>query len=182
MVASVTSVSRLLGAIPLVLSLAACAAAPRTDPHSAVDRTLEPLRGWRVEAGHVGEFVEVPAPGKVTVVDFWSTSCAPCIEAMPELERIWRRVDCRRVAFVGVSIDTDDSLTRETLEESFPVRVGFPMVYDGKAARLQGAFQVGGTVPSTFVVDRRGRVRFYFDGSPGDIERLERAISYLAAE
>jgi peroxiredoxin len=56
------------------------------------------------------------------------------------------------------------------------------MVYDGKAAKLQGVYKVAGTVPSTFVIDKQGRVRFYFDWSDGDMERLEQAIAALAAE
>ncbi len=101
---------------------------------------------------------------------------------MSELERIWQSVDKNVVQIIGVSIDTDDNLTRKTMAEEFPVQVTFPMVYDGKAAKLQGAFRVGGTVPSTFVIDKQGNVRFYFDGSPDDMERLEHAIRALVKE
>jgi peroxiredoxin len=41
---------------------------------------------------------------------------------------------------------------------------------------------VGGKVPSTFVVDKQGRVRFYFDGSDGDMQRLEQAVAVLMDE
>ena len=160
----------------------ACASLPQTDPHSAVSQTIESTRGWRVEETHIGEAIPIPSPGKVTVLDFWSSSCEPCIKAMPELERIWQGVDQNVVQIIGVSIDTDDNLTRKTMAEEFSVQVTFPMIYDGKAARLQGAFRVGGTVPSTFVIDKQGNVRFYFDGSNGDMERLEQAVHALAKE
>ena len=164
------------------LAFTACASLPTTDPHSTVAQTIESTRGWRVEQNHIGEAIPIPSPGKVTVLDFWSSSCEPCIRAMPELERIWQRVNQSQVQIIGVSIDTDDNLTRKTMAEEFPVQVTFPMVYDGKAAKLQGAFRVGGTVPSTFVIDKAGNVRFYFDGSPGDFDRLEQVIHALAKE
>jgi hypothetical protein len=41
---------------------------------------------------------------------------------------------------------------------------------------------VGGAVPATFVIDGHGAVRGYFDGSAGDMERLERLVSRLARE
>jgi len=130
----------------------------------------------------VGEHLNVPALGKVTVLDFWSTSCKPCIASMPALEQLWQKVDRSRVEIIGVSIDTDDALTRKTMKEKFPVQVTFPMIYDGKSAKLQGIYKVGGTVPSTFVIDKSGRIRFYFDGSKDDTARLEQAINALINE
>jgi thiol-disulfide isomerase/thioredoxin len=174
--------SRTIMFIAIAFLLAACATMPKTDAHAALDQAAESTRGWRVEEGHVGEYVEVPAPGKITVLDFWSTHCEPCIKAMPGLESIRQRVDRDRIAVIGVSIDEDDALARKTMKETFPVQVTFPVVYDGKAAKLQGIYKVGGRVPSTFVIDKQGRVRFYFDGSPGDMERLEQAVALLMGE
>ena len=120
-----------LSTFSVVLAVS-CASLPQTDPHSAVAQTIESTRGWRVEETHIGEAIPIPAPGKVTVLDFWSSSCEPCIKAMPELERIWQGVDQNSVQIIGVSIDTDDNLTRTTIAEEFPVQITFPMIYDGK--------------------------------------------------
>lgn len=168
--------------IAVTFLLTACATLPDTDAHAVLNQTGESTRGWRVEEGRIGEYLAIPVPGKVTVLDFWATHCKPCIEAMPGLESIWQRVDRERVAVIGISIDEDDALTRKTMKDAFPVQVTFPMIYDGKAAKLQGSYKVGGTVPSTFVIDKQGQVRFYFDGSPGDMERLEQAVAALMEE
>lgn len=153
-----------------------------TDPHPAVGDDIKTIRGWRVENDHIGEWIPVPAPDRVTVLDFWSSFCDPCIEAMPELEAIWQRMDQAEVQIIGVSIDTDDNLTRKTMAEKFSSQVTFPMIYDGKAGKLQDDLKVAKTVPSTFVLDREGRVRFYFDGSEGDLGRLEKAVLALVEE
>ena len=162
--------------------LTACATLPRTDAHASLEQAPETTRGWRMEEGQMGKHLYIPAPGKVTVLDFWATHCKPCIAAMPGLESIWQRVDQDKVVVIGVSIDEDDALARKTMKEKFPVQVTFPMVYDGKAAKLQGIYKVGGAVPSTFVIDKHGRVRFYFDGSEGDMQRLEQAVAGLMNE
>ena len=167
---------------PMLFAFFACAALPHTDTHPAIGDTVTSVQAPRVEREHRGESVEIPVPGKVTVVDFWMTFCEPCVEALPELEGIWSRVDKSEVAFVGVSVDPEEAVTENTLHETLSVKLTFPTVFDGKDAVLQTVYQLGGTVPATFVLDKKGCIRFFFDGSEGDIDELERAIRLLAAE
>jgi thiol-disulfide isomerase/thioredoxin len=172
---------RFIALLFAIAPVAACGAAlPATDPHPAMGLRVAGERGWRLETDHVGEWIPVPAPGVVTVVDFWSSTCAPCIASIPELERLWRASDGTRVRYVGVSVDEEASDARRALEEKVAGPVTFPMVIDGRAARLGGAFRVGGSVPSTFVVDRDGVIRFYADGSEGDLARLDRIVRALS--
>ena len=162
--------------------LGACASLPPSDPHIALDTIPKPLSGQRLEAGHLGEYLDIPVPGKVTVLDFWTSSCPPCLQAMPELERIWQRVDRDSVTIIGISEDETDADARQTLAEVVETPITFPMVFDSGEGWLQQVYQVGGIVPATYVVDKQGRVRFFFDGSPGDMARLEQAINALADE
>ena len=43
--------------------------------------------------------------GKVVLVNFWATWCAPCIEEMPALEAVWKRHKDRGFVIVGVLAD-----------------------------------------------------------------------------
>lgn len=165
------------------LVLVSCGASmPPSVQHAALGQTAAGVRGWRLEPTRSGTWLMVPAPGKVTVIDFWATACKPCIKAMPALERLWQSVDRDSVQVIGVCIDHQPAAAQKTMAERFPAPVSFPMVFDGKAAKLQGAFRVGGRVPSTFVVDRRGRVRFYSNLAHGGLARVRRAVRALLAE
>ncbi|HWE23080.1 MAG TPA: TlpA disulfide reductase family protein [Myxococcales bacterium] len=93
--------------------------------------------------------------GRVTVVDFWATWCAPCRISMPRVQAIWREYRARGVDLY--SVDTDDpSAERETQVWSFLHSNGltFPVVLDDGSA--ESAFAVS-VLPTMVVVDRGGR-------------------------
>ena len=101
--------------------------------------------------------------GKVTVVDFWATWCAPCRSSMPRVQQLWSEYRPRGVELY--SVDTDDAapdrdaLVREFLQEN---RLTFPVVLDdGRASR---AFSVA-SLPTMVVLDREGRVAWSHIGS-----------------
>jgi cytochrome c biogenesis protein CcmG, thiol:disulfide interchange protein DsbE len=168
-------------ALPILVALVAvsCGApgVPRSD-HPRLGQTFESARGWRVEADHVGEWIPLPAPGRITVVDFWSTYCEPCIQAMPELERLWRRSDPAKVQVVGVAVDEEPGPVQKILPT---LGVTFPMLIDSAAA-LSGAYRIGGEVPATFVIDRAGRLRFFTGGDEASTKRVSEAVDALLAE
>jgi thiol-disulfide isomerase/thioredoxin len=96
------------------------------------------------------------AKGRVTVVDFWATWCAPCRVSMPRVQAIWREYHPRGVDLY--SVDTDDpSAERETQVHDFLRGNGleFPVVLDDGTAA--SAFAVA-VLPTMVVVDRDGRV------------------------
>jgi peroxiredoxin len=160
-----------------IFTVVACGQPRPPSQHAILDLAPEPQRGWRVEADHVGEWMPVPAPGMITVIDFWSTTCTPCIEAMPALEQLWRETDRTRVQVLGVAMDEEPVQIQRALPA---LGVTFPMLIDSAGA-LSGAYKVGGVVPATFVLDRRGRVRFYANGEEG-LSRVAEVVLALLDE
>jgi cytochrome c biogenesis protein CcmG, thiol:disulfide interchange protein DsbE len=107
---------------------------------------------------------------RVTVLDFWASWCGSCQVTMPSLERLHR--DRRRDGLTVVGISVDET-AEQALDGAYRFGVTFPVVHD-RGQELQSVFGVN-QVPTTFVLDDTGRVRFV--GS--DPESIKRAVSAL---
>ena len=122
----------------------------------------------------------VPATaGKILVVDFWASWCAPCKASFPALGKISSDYATRDVVLIGVSVDESAAAYATFLKKTPPA---FPAFHDAKQ-NLVRAVQVP-TMPTTYVVDRQGRVRFVHSGFHGDASerRLRADIDALLAE
>lgn len=95
--------------------------------------------------------------GKVVVINVWGSWCGPCRAETPDLVRLANRYADRDVRFVGIDI-RDDTAAAQAFARSF--QVPYPSIEDPSGQLLLTLRDVVPTsvVPSTVVVDRRGRV------------------------
>jgi len=115
------------------------------------------------------------ARGKVVFLDFWASWCEPCADAMPALDQLYERYGGNGLIVVGVNVDRNERNARRFLQRT---RVSFPIVHDGDRS-LADRYSPP-TMPSTFVIDRRGVVRHVHEGfRSGDAGRLERIVREL---
>lgn len=91
--------------------------------------------------------------GRVVVVNFWSTWCAPCRREMPALEDAWQRLRPSGVMVLGVAIQDDPEMVERFLQET---RVTFPILIDRDGGVSQRWSFSG--IPATFVLDKEGRI------------------------
>ena len=98
--------------------------------------------------------------GKILVLNFWATWCAPCVEEMPSLVELQRRLGPKGITVLGVSVDVDGDAYRRFLTD---YKVDFLTVRDPdhKSSNLYGTFKY----PETYIIDRRGIVRRKFIGA-----------------
>jgi thiol-disulfide isomerase/thioredoxin len=113
--------------------------------------------------------------GNVVYVDFWASWCVPCRQSMPRLDELYRKYRDRGFRVVGVNKDVTQA---DALRFLHRVAVSFPLVADGDDAAAR-AFDVK-AMPSGYLVDRKGIVRFVHRGFtaqtsaelPAEIESL----------
>jgi len=97
--------------------------------------------------------------GKVVVLNFWATWCAPCVEEMPSLVQLQQRFKDKSLTVVGISIDVDGDAYHKFLKD---YKIDFLTVRDPdqKTSNLYGSFKW----PETYIIDRNGTVRRKFIG------------------
>jgi thiol-disulfide isomerase/thioredoxin len=93
--------------------------------------------------------------GRVVVLNFWATWCIPCIEEVPSLVELQRRMP--QVIVVAVSADEDEGVYRKFLADN---HVNFVTVRDPptQIQKLYGTIKI----PETYVIDRGGILRRKF--------------------
>lgn len=94
--------------------------------------------------------------GQLVVVNFWATWCPPCVEEMPDLQRVHDEYQGRGVAVVGLGIDSPSALRRFRDE----YRLGLPLYAAGAAGNELGRAlgNASGALPYTLLIDRKGRI------------------------
>jgi cytochrome c biogenesis protein CcmG, thiol:disulfide interchange protein DsbE len=113
--------------------------------------------------------------GRVVILNFWASWCAPCIEELPSLEEMQR--DLPQVQVVAVSTDEDGTAYERFLTQH---SVSLLTVRDGeqRSNAMYGTFRY----PETYVIDKNGMIRRKFIGpqewtSPEIVSYLKKLAS-----
>jgi len=115
--------------------------------------------------------------GKVVLLDFWASWCAPCIKEFPSLVKLRERYKDKGFEIIGVNMDSKVSKAEKFLDKH--EEIVWPNVLDILAEDTPVSDLYGVVpLPATFLIDRKGVVRYV------DItgERLEKAVEVLLKE
>ena len=111
-----------------------------------------------------GEEVSLAAlKGRIVIVNFWATWCAPCKAEMPELQRYYKQYSKQHdveIIAINMTYRHDNDERVRAFKEAY--NVSFPIVMEYEKS-VSEAFQVL-TIPSTFFIDREGFIRSYVKG------------------
>ena len=152
---------------------------------AAMGALLTPSAHARVESGArfpaLSQFSadgSIPSyQGKVTLVDFWATWCAPCRASFPALSKLHGRYG-NEVAIIGVSIDENAADYAQFVRRYKPT---FSTVRD-VGQKIVSTVEVP-TMPTSYLLDRHGVVRFVHVGFHDQTSaELQREIDQLLKE
>jgi cytochrome c biogenesis protein CcmG, thiol:disulfide interchange protein DsbE len=112
--------------------------------------------------------------GKVMVLNFWASWCAPCVEEAPSLNEFAKTFKDQGVVVLGVSVDRNDQQFANFVKR---FKVLFPTARDPQEnlSYRYGTYKI----PESYIIDRSGKVVRKFAGLP---ERDGQAISWMDPE
>ena len=137
---------------------------------SSIDFTLENLDGKKIS---LKDF-----RGKAVMLNFWATWCPPCRREMPSMEKLYSKIDKTKIDIVAVNIQESKSTVSEFIRKN---KYTFPVLADeeGKAASI---YQIR-SIPTTFIIDKKGYVRAQFIGTrEWDEKEITDIFNKLASE
>ncbi len=156
---------RLLAASTIALSLAALGIGGKDFPNirkasalpvkarpDAPEFVLKDLDGSEVR---LSDF-----DGRVRIVDFWATWCPPCVREIPHFQALYETYRDKGLTVIGISMDQGGSQVVRTFARK--IGMDYPtLMGDVKTVRAYGNIQA---IPTTFVIDRQGRVYRIYAG------------------
>ena len=163
-------------------SLAVAALAPTLfgslDAHAAGRKplsafTLQDLAGKPISSKD--------SAGKVLVVSFWATWCAPCLQELPFVEEAYKKWHAKGLDVLGISIDGPETASKiNTIVKR--KRLTMPIAHDG-AGSVLAKLNPRGIPPYTLFVDRKQRIAWAHDGyAAGEEKKYFKVIEKLLAE
>lgn len=98
--------------------------------------------------------------GQVIVLNFWATWCSPCVQEIPSLVEMQRRMKAKGVTVIAVSVDVDENAYRQFIKNH---NVNLLTVRDpsGKTNAAYGTFKF----PESYIIDRKGIIQHKFLGA-----------------
>ncbi len=138
----------------------------------APDFTLD-LLGTPATSFHLAD-----ARGSVVILDFWATWCGPCLQAMPQVERVADEFKDRGVKLIAVNLQETPGQITALLE-----RQGWhPTVALDREGAVAAKYKAV-AIPQTVVIDREGKViRLFVGSSPTLGDQLREALKTLAPD
>jgi cytochrome c biogenesis protein CcmG, thiol:disulfide interchange protein DsbE len=131
-----------------------------------VGETFPDLGGYKLDGTLPGDL-----KGKVVVVDFWASWCGPCKESFPAMNELQKKYGSQGLVIIAVNQDEKAQDMQDFLKDNAAV---FTVVRDAgpEGKKLVDKVEIE-TMPSSFVLDREGKVRYTHSGFHGDATKKE---------
>jgi thiol-disulfide isomerase/thioredoxin len=117
--------------------------------------------------------------GKVTLINFWATSCTTCVAEMPKVIATYEKYKAKgfETVAVAMSYDPPSYVVNYAETRKLPFKVAIDNT--GAVARAWGEVQL---TPTSYLLDKRGNIVARFVGEPKDWGEFHKQIEKLLAE
>ncbi len=159
------------------VALLALAAGAGTLPARALD-VLQPAPDFTLRSLDGPNVRLREQRGQVLLINFWASWCGPCRDELPRLDALDRKYGAAGFRVLGINIDDDPQRAQGSAQG---LALHFPLLLDTDKA-VSRRYSLG-TMPSTLIIDRDGRVRYIHLGYRDGYERTyERHVLELLKE
>lgn len=110
--------------------------------------------------------------GKTVILNFWFTSCAPCIQEIPELNTLVEKYRGKDVVFLGLTYNTPQQVRTFLKKRPFD----YTLLPDSKEIDIK--YHIN-SWPASIVIDKNGIIRSILNYSPQIGEELKKTITLL---
>jgi cytochrome c biogenesis protein CcmG/thiol:disulfide interchange protein DsbE len=94
--------------------------------------------------------------GHPVILNFWATWCPPCVDEVPAIEELARRLDGTDLRMLAVSVDDDWAAVRRFFPKG--TKIGVLLDTTRNVPKSYGTDKF----PETYLIDAKGHVRYYF--------------------
>jgi peroxiredoxin len=112
------------------------------------------------------------------VLDLWATWCPPCRAEIPQLIDLQKKFKGKAVMIVGVSLDDTKS---KAVDFAKAQGINYTVAHDPRGAKVGGLYQIKG-IPATYVIDKKGVIRYAHSGFPRDPQAGKEEAALIARE
>ncbi|MFQ5597585.1 MAG: TlpA family protein disulfide reductase [Nitrospiria bacterium] len=139
-------------------------------PQTAADFTVKSLGGENIKLSE--------QRGRVVILNFWATWCAPCKKELPYFNELYGKYKHVGLEILGVNIDKTRS---EAVRMTRTMGLDFPVLLD-PSGTISGLYRIR-SMPTTYIVAKDGTIRHIHWGfGPNEPARYEKEVRSLLKE
>jgi peroxiredoxin len=143
--------------------------------------SAQKIRDFHLEdiQGEIKSFAEIKGE-QLTIIDFWASWCKPCLKAIPELDKLFKKYHSQGVEIIGVSTDGPRSISNvaplvRTMAISYPVLTDIDNAIVNEMEVAQ--------IPTVIIINRDGEIAYRHEVySKGDEIEIEGQITTLLSK
>jgi peroxiredoxin len=150
---------------------------PEMGMHGSMDLKGEPAPDFSLDDIDGNTVTLADYQGQVVLLDFWATWCGPCLREMPVFVALDNQYADDELKLIGIAVNDTESKVRSYATRE---QINFSMAMANP--KVKADYGGVNAIPQTFLIDKKGIVRYVEIGSPADMLVFQQRVEELLAE